>query len=103
MLDSVNRELISFLFKASIPKQLPVKDATKLERPKKENINLSKEEVLNTDEIARRNRAAAQGTAPSPVKAQTIVRQQPKIGRNDRVVIINRISGEEKETKYKQA
>ncbi len=103
MIDSVNRELISFLFKAGIPNQLPVKDAAKLERPKKENINLSKEEVLNTDEIARRNRAAAQGASPSPVKAQTIVRQQPKIGRNDRVVIVNRISGEEKETKYKQA
>ena len=103
MIDSVNRELISFLFKAGIPKQLPVKDAAKLERPKKENINLTKEEVLNTDEIARRNRAAAQGASPSPVKAQTIVRQQPKIGRNDRVVIVNRISGEEKETKYKQA
>ena len=34
---------------------------------------------------------------------ETIVRSQPKIGRNDRVTIKNVINGETKEVKYKQA
>ena len=32
-----------------------------------------------------------------------MVREQPKIGRNERVTIKNVMSGEEKEIKYKQA
>ena len=34
---------------------------------------------------------------------ETIVREQPKIGRNERVTIKNVMSGEEKDVKYKQA
>ena len=34
---------------------------------------------------------------------ETVVREQPKIGRNERVTIKNVMSGEEKEVKYKQA
>ena len=34
---------------------------------------------------------------------ETIIRDQPKIGRNEKVTIKNVMSGEEKEVKYKQA
>ena len=34
---------------------------------------------------------------------ETIVRERPKIGRNDRVTIKNVMSGENKTLKYKQA
>ena len=105
MIDGVNRDLISFLFKAGIPTENPegVRDASKMQQPKRQKLNLSKEEVLNSDELASQNRAAgAAATRPTP-KVETVVRQQPKIGRNEKVTILNPLSGEEKEVKFKQA
>src|SRR6056300_1123674 len=105
MIDSVNRDLISFLFKAGIPTKSPegVRDASKVQQPKREKLNLSKEEVLNSDELASQNRAAGASATRTSPKVETVVRQQPKIGRNEKVIILNPLSGEEKEVKFKQA
>ena len=53
------------------------------------------------DERAAQSRAA--GNTQREQAVETIVREQPKIGRNDRVKIKNIISGETKTLKYKQA
>jgi len=105
MIDSVNRDLISFLFKAGIPTKSPegVRDASKVQQPKREKLNLSKEEVLNSDELASQNRAAGTSATKTSPKVETVVRQHPKIGRNEKVIILNPLSGEEKEVKFKQA
>ena len=99
--DKVNKEIISFLFKG----ELPSKDSSNIREAKNlktnDKINTSKEEVLNQDQLAMR-RATQQNQGHLP-KAETIVRQQPKIGRNQKVLIKNISNGEEKELKFKQA
>jgi preprotein translocase subunit SecA len=101
MLDGVNKELISFLFKGELPTQDPSQIHEDRQTRRREKFNTSKEEVLNSDEMAARSRAAGQTQQRQAV--ETIVREQPKIGRNDRVVIKNVVSGENKTLKFKQA
>ncbi|MFY0631330.1 MAG: preprotein translocase subunit SecA [Flavobacteriaceae bacterium] len=96
-IDKVNREVLSFLFKGELPNQ--ANNQISEERQKtREKLNLSKADVENTTEQAI-SRSRQQQTEP----VETIVREQPKIGRNERVMIKNIMSGEEKEVKYKQA
>ena len=54
------------------------------------------------DERAAQSRAAG-NTQKQPQVTETITRERPKIGRNDRVTIKNVMSGENKTVKYKQA
>ncbi len=54
------------------------------------------------DERAAESRAAGQ-TQAQPQITETIVRERPKIGRNERVTIKHVMSGENKTVKYKQA
>jgi preprotein translocase subunit SecA len=65
-------------------------------------LETSKEEIPNMDERSAQSRAAG-NTQPQQQVTETIVRDRPKIGRNDRVTIKNVMSGENKEVKYKQA
>lgn len=104
MLDEVNRDVISFLFKGEIPQRdtSSIKEASQT-RPK-ERVQTKKEEVRNLDEQAAQNRAAGQQAGrQQPQVTETIVREQPKIGRNDKVVVKNVTNGEEKTLKFKQA
>lgn len=96
-IDKVNREVLSFLFKGELPLQANNQISEARQR-KREQLNLSKEEVQNTTE-----RALSQGQQQQQAPVETIVREQPKIGRNERVTIKNIMSGEEKIVKYKQA
>ncbi len=102
MLDSINKEVVSFLFKGEIP-QRSESQIQEARTPKpKENLETQKEEIPNMDERTQQRQAMSdQQRAPQPV--ETIVREKPKIGRNERVVIKNVRSGENKELKYKQA
>lgn len=104
MIDKVNKEIISFLFKGELPTENTnqIQEARNVRRPK-ENIQTSKEEIPNSDELAAQNRAAGQTQGGRPPVTETIVREKPKIGRNDRVTIKNVMSGESKTVKYKQA
>ncbi|CAM4168922.1 preprotein translocase subunit SecA [Zobellia nedashkovskayae] len=104
MIDKVNKEVVSFLFKGELPSENPneIQEAKSVSRPK-ENLQTSKEEIPNSDELAAQNRAAGQTQGQRPQVTETIVRERPKIGRNDRVTIKNVISGESKTVKYKQA
>ena len=103
MLDNVNRDVISFLFKGNIPEG-NVSNIQEARQPrKKENLETQKEEIPNMDERAAQNRAAGQQTQRRPQVTETITREQPKIGRNDKVTIKHVMSGENKTVKYKQA
>ena len=103
MVDRVNKEIVAFLFHAHLPQaQPPLQEAHEVRRAP-EHLQTSKEEVLNSDELAQRNREAGQQASPAPQVTEPIVRDQPKIGRNDKVEIQNILNGEIKEMKYKQA
>ncbi len=104
MIDKVNKEVISFLFKGEIPQgnQQQVSDASQM-RERREQTQTQKEEIPNMDERAAQSRAAGNTQPQQRQVTETIVRQQPKIGRNDRVTIKNVMSGESKVVKYKQA
>lgn len=105
MVDQVNKEVISFMFKGD----LPTRDTAAIQEAKQrkaEKTTTQKEEVLNSDERAAQNRAVGAGASNAgqrPPVTETIVRDQPKIGRNDKVTIKNIMNGETKEVKYKQA
>ncbi|NAY90407.1 preprotein translocase subunit SecA [Muricauda sp. JGD-17] len=104
MIDKVNKEVISFLYKGELPSENTnqIQEARTVRRPK-ENLKTSKEEIPNSDELAAQNRAAGQTQGRRPQVTETIIREKPKIGRNDRVTIKNIMSGESKTVKYKQA
>ncbi|RYC53236.1 preprotein translocase subunit SecA [Flagellimonas olearia] len=104
MIDKVNKEVISFLFKGELPSENTnqIQEARNVRRPK-ENLQTSKEEIPNSDELAAQNRAAGQTQRQRPSVTETITREKPKIGRNDKVTIKNVMSGESKTCKYKQA
>ncbi|MEM1338099.1 MAG: preprotein translocase subunit SecA [Bacteroidota bacterium] len=103
MIDKVNKEVISFLFKGELPSENApqIREARSVRRPK-EKLQTTKEEIPNSDELAAQNRAAGQ-TRQAPQKTETIVRERPKIGRNERVTIKHVMSGQSKTVKYKQA
>ena len=99
LLDEVNKEILSFLFKAEIStNNQNVKEASE-RKPVK--LNTSKEEIPNSDQLREQNRAITNRASNQQV--ETIVRTQPKFGRNDRVNIKNVKTGETKELKYKHA
>lgn len=104
MIEKVNKDVISFLFKGEIPSSntQQIKEARQVSRPK-QNLQTSKEEIPNSDELAARNRAAGQTQGQRPPVTETIVREKPKIGRNEKVTIKHIISGENKTMKFKQA
>ena len=99
LLDEVNKEILSFLFKAEIStNNQNVKEASE-RKPVK--LNTTKEEIPNSDQLREQNRAITNRASNQQV--ETIVRTQPKVGRNDRVNIKNVKTGETKELKYKHA
>ena len=95
--DEINREVLSFLFKGELPAQNR-NQISEARQQKRERLNTSKADVQNTTEQAIQN-SRQQSSEP----VETIVREQPKIGRNERVTIKNVMSGEEKVVKFKQA
>ena len=102
MIDKVNKEIVSFLFKAELPTQTPpIREEVHSPR-QQENYQTSKEDVLNSDEMANRHRQAGEQTHQRQV-VETIIREQPKINRNEKVMVQNIHTGERKEMKYKQA
>lgn len=104
MIEDVNKEVISFLFKGDIPQGNPedgIQEAK--ERKPKEKLKTQKDEVQNLNQQASQNRQAGEQSSQRQQVTETITRDQPKIGRNDRVTIKNVTNGEEKTVKYKQA
>jgi len=103
MIDQVNKEVISFLFKGEIP-QDTANNLQEAKARKQVKTREQKEEIQNMDERAAESRSVAEGASRRQQQVvETIVREQPKIGRNDRVTIKHVMSGEAKTVKYKQA
>ena len=96
-IDKINREVLSFLFKGELPNQATQQISEERQKTK-QKLNLSKADVKNTTEQAISNSRQQQR---EPI--ETVVREKPKIGRNERVTIKNIMSGEEKVVKFKQA
>jgi len=102
MIDEVNKDVISFLFKGELPQETQNTIQEARQTRKKENLKTQKDEIPNLDERSAQNRAAG-NTQRNQEVVETIVRDKPKIGRNDRVTIKHVIKGENKTLKYKQA
>jgi preprotein translocase subunit SecA len=101
MIHILNKELLSFLFKSNLPdNQGNIKDASS-RSSKNNDYQTTKQESLNSDELAERARRV--GAGASNQKVETVTREIPKIGRNEKVEIKNSTSGEVKTLKFKQA
>ncbi len=98
MLNGVNKEVISFLFKGDLPQQTEPTIQEAKEVRQVENYKTSKDQIVSSESA---NREAGQ-TQQRQV-TETIVRDQPKINRNDTVTIQNVANGQTQEMKYKKA
>jgi len=96
MLEKVNKEVLSFLFKGELPSQSP-QQVSQAREQKQEKVQLSKAEFSSPTQQAQTNQ-----TEPQQI-TETIVRTERKIGRNEKVTIKNIATGEAKSVKYKQA
>lgn len=98
MLDGVNKEVISFLFKGDLPQQNQnIQEARQVRE--KQNYTESKDEIESSENA---NRESGQ-TQQRPQVTETIVRETPKINRNDNVTIKHVMSGKTETMKYKKA
>ncbi|KDN53995.1 preprotein translocase subunit SecA [Flavobacterium seoulense] len=99
MLNGINKEVISFLFKGDLPQQSApeIEEAREVVRPK-EKLQLTKDEIPNSENA---NREAGE-TQPRQV-TETIVRDMPKINRNDTVTLQQIATGKTESMKYKKA
>lgn len=99
MLNGINKEVISFLFKGDLPQQAAapaIQEAKEVRQ--KENYKTSKDEIVSSESA---NQEAGQ-TQQRHV-TETIVRDQPKINRNDNVTIKQVATGKTETMKFKKA
>ncbi|OYU82034.1 MAG: preprotein translocase subunit SecA [Flavobacterium sp. BFFFF1] len=101
MLSGVNKEVVSFLFKGDLPMQQAPKIQEAKEVRQKEDYKTSKDEIPNSDQASAVNHEAGQ-TQQRQV-TETIVRDAPKINRNDNVTVKHVMSGKTETMKYKKA
>lgn len=98
MLDGVNKEVISFLFKGDLPQQNQnIQEARQVRE--KQNYTESKDEIESSESANRETGQMQQ----RPQVTETIVRETPKINRNDNVTIKHVMSGKTETMKYKKA
>jgi len=96
VLDKVNKEVLSFLFKGELPSQSPQQVSQERER-KREKMQLSKEDYQSPTQSSQAHQTQ------QPQITETIVRTERKIGRNEKVTIKNVTNGQSKVVKFKQA
>ncbi|MFK5957403.1 MAG: preprotein translocase subunit SecA [Lutibacter sp.] len=96
MLDKVNKEVLSFLFKGELPSH-DANQVSQAKERKRDKVQLSKEEYSSQTGDTQTNQTQ------QPQVVETIIRTERKIGRNEKVTIKNVMSGENKSLKYKQA
>ncbi len=102
MLDKVNKEVVSFLFKGDLPNPEKVNIREPQRAPRKINYKETKDEISNIDSLRQQSQQAGQ-TQQRPAVTETIVREAPKINRNDTVTIKHLLNGETQTIKYKKA
>ncbi|KAF2519441.1 preprotein translocase subunit SecA [Flavobacterium salilacus subsp. salilacus] len=102
--NGINKDVVSFLFKGDLPSHnvSNIQEAKQVKQ--KEDYKTSKEDVLNTDEMAAQAREVSQQSQSNrPQVTETIVRETPKINRNDTVTIKHVMSGKTENMKFKKA
>ncbi len=92
-IEKINKEVLSFLFKGSLPNQ-NTSNVLQAKEQKREKVQLSKEEY--------QERTQSHNTQETQA-VETFVRTERKIGRNEQVTVKNVLTGENKSMKYKQA
>jgi preprotein translocase subunit SecA len=102
MIDDVNKEVISFLFKGNLPSQDPSDIHEAKQVRQKQNYTESKQDV-DGDDAASAARRAGEMASQRPQVTDTITRETPKINRNDTVTIKHVMSGKSETMKYKKA
>ena len=102
MIDDVNKEVISFLFKGNLPSQNPSDIHEAKQVRQKQNYTESKQEVASSD-AASEARRAGEAASQRPSVTETITRETPKINRNDTVTIKHVMSGKSETMKFKKA
>ncbi|MFL2609428.1 MAG: preprotein translocase subunit SecA [Cryomorphaceae bacterium] len=103
MIDTLNKDILTFLMKADLPSKDPNQIKEDRQTRRQESYKTTKEEVLNSDELARRNRNVGGNVSQNNNVVETITREKRKIGRNERVTVRNVQNGEKKDLKFKQA
>ncbi|MBG6063440.1 preprotein translocase subunit SecA [Flavobacterium sp. CG_9.1] len=98
MIENVNKEVISFLFKGDLPAQENQQIQEAVDAAPREDYELSKDEIVSSEAA---NREA--GETKQRQITETITRDMPKINRNDTVSIQNVATGQVQEMKYKKA
>lgn len=101
MLTKVNKDIISFLMRAriqgiqeaSIPAPVKEQSAPKLQTSRTELPEFSSPSGSNQGEQQM----------PEQPKAQPVIREEKKVGRNDKVLLYNVMTNEKKEVKFKLA
>lgn len=102
MIDEVNKEVISFLFKGNLPSQNPNEIQEAKQTRRKENYTESKA-ATEINDGSEANKQAGANASQRPQVTETIVRDSPKINRNDTVTIKHVMSGKTDTMKYKKA
>ncbi len=105
MLDRVNKEIISFLFKGELPTPDPeqIQQAKQVRQEKVETNRGAEEAPRNNGNDYFNNSTSTSTNSPSSRPEVTAPRTVTKIGRNDKVAIRNVTTGEKQEMKFKQA
>ncbi|WP_333808442.1 preprotein translocase subunit SecA [Flavobacterium sp.] len=99
MIDDVNKEVISFLFKGDLPhRNENIQEAR--QETRKEKYTETKEDL---DAPASEAKRAGEMASQRPQVTETITREMPKINRNDTVTIKHVMSGKSETMKYKKA
>ncbi len=103
MLDKVNKDVLSFLFKGDLPSRdaNQVREARQTRRPKQKLTESRVNNIPSLEEMAANNRQAMQGGQKQEITAP--IRKGKTYGRNEIVTLINVNNGQKKEIKYKKA
>ena len=103
MINQLNRDTLSFLIKGNLPSQNESSIQEAKQTKGNQNLATQKDEILNIDQAAAKNRDVGSNVSQNYNKTETIIREKPKIGRNQKVTIKNIKDGSSKTMKYKQA
>jgi preprotein translocase subunit SecA len=104
MLDKVNKDVLSFLFKGDLPTQDPnqVSEAKQTGKRRKQKLTESRaDNIPSLEDMASNNRQAMQGGQRQEITSP--IRKGKTYGRNEIVTIMNVNNGQKQQLKYKKA
>jgi len=103
MLDKINKDVLSFLFKGDLPTQDPnqVQEAKTAPRRKPKYKESRADTIPSLEEMAANNQQAMAGGNRPEITAP--IKKGKTFGRNEIVTILNVNSGQTKQIKYKKA